>query len=162
MDGLSASASRVAEELRRLGVVTEVVEMPDSTRSAADAAAALKCDVSQIVKSLIFRSVARDKPVLVLASGADRVDEARLAEIVGPVVQANGKFVRDRTGFAIGGVPPVAHNEPLDTYLDDHLLRHDLVWAAAGTPRAVFSVSPRDLVKVTSATVVSVATVTAE
>ena len=99
MDGLSTSAGRVAEELRRLGVVTEVVEMPDSTRSAKDAAAALKCDVSQIVKSLIFRSVARDQPVLVLASGADRVDEARLAEIVGPVEQANGKFVRDRTGF---------------------------------------------------------------
>jgi prolyl-tRNA editing enzyme YbaK/EbsC (Cys-tRNA(Pro) deacylase) len=157
MDGLSASAGRVAEELRRLGVVTEVVEMPDSTRSAADAAVALKCDVSQIVKSLIFRSLTRDEPVLVLASGADRVDEARLAEIVGPVEQANGKFVRDRTGFAIGGVPPVAHNQPIDTYLDDHLLRHDLVWAAAGTPRAVFSVNPRELLDVTSARVVSVA-----
>jgi prolyl-tRNA editing enzyme YbaK/EbsC (Cys-tRNA(Pro) deacylase) len=162
MDGLSASAIRVADELRRLGVVTEVVEMPDSTRSAADAAAALRCDVSQIVKSLIFRSVPRDEPVLVLASGADRVDESRLAEIVGPVEQANGKFVRDRTGFAIGGVPPVAHTQPLDTYLDEHLLRHDLVWAAAGTPRAVFSVRPGELVEVTSAKVVAVAAVTAE
>jgi prolyl-tRNA editing enzyme YbaK/EbsC (Cys-tRNA(Pro) deacylase) len=162
MDGLSTSAGRVAEELRRLGVVTEVVEMPASTRSAKDAAAALKCDVSQIVKSLIFRSVARDQPVLVLASGADRVDEARLAEIVGPVEQANGKFVRDRTGFAIGGVPPVAHSQPLETYLDEHLLDHDIVWAAAGTPRAVFSVNPRELVEVTSAKVVSVAAATGE
>ena len=157
MDALSPSASRVAEELLRLGVLSTVIEMPDSTRSAADAAAALGCDVSEIVKSLIFRSVLRDDPVLVLASGADRVDETRLAEIVGPVERATGRFVRDRTGFAIGGVPPVAHSRPLDTYLDEHLLRHDLVWAAAGTPRAVFSVDPRELVRVTSAKVVAVA-----
>ncbi len=157
MDELSASANRVAEELLRLGVAGQVREMPDSTRSAADAAAALDCNISQIVKSLIFRSLDRDEPVLVLVSGADRVDEARLAEVVGPVEQAKGKFVRDRTGFAIGGVPPVAHSERLATYLDEGLLDHSVVWAAAGTPRAVFPINPRELVQVTSAQVVTVA-----
>ncbi len=159
MDELSGTATRLAEELRRRGVSSKVIEVPESTRSAAEAAAAIGCDISQIVKSLVFRAVDRDEPVLVLASGVDRVDEARLAEIVGPVEQATAKFVRARTGFAIGGVPPVGHIEPLDTYLDEHLLDHEVVWAAAGTPRAVFPIDPRELVQITSATVVAVATV---
>ncbi|MFZ2056221.1 MAG: YbaK/EbsC family protein [Acidimicrobiales bacterium] len=159
MEQLSRGSARVAEELRRLGVTGDVKEMPESTRSAAEAAAALGCDVAQIVKSLIFRSVVADEAVLVLASGADRVDESRLAEVVGEQVeQASGKFVRDRTGFAIGGVPPVGHTQPLVTYLDEHLLDHALVWAAAGTPRAVFSIKPADLARITSAKVVAVAT----
>ena len=158
MDQLSGGPARVANELRQLGVESQVKEMPASTRSAAEAASALGCAVSQIVKSLIFRSVVGDEPILVLASGADRVDERRLAEIVGqPVEQASAKFVRDRTGYAIGGVPPVGHIRKLVTYLDDHLLRHPLVWAAAGGPQAVFSISPDDLVRVTSAEVVAVA-----
>jgi prolyl-tRNA editing enzyme YbaK/EbsC (Cys-tRNA(Pro) deacylase) len=159
MDELSATAGRFAEELRRRGVSSTVVEMPESTRSAAEAAAAIGCDISQIVKSLIFRSVARDVPILVLASGADRVDEDRLSELVGPVERARADFVRARTGFAIGGVPPVGHAEPLQTFLDEHLLNYDLVWAAAGTPRAVFSIGPRELVELTSAEVVAVASV---
>jgi prolyl-tRNA editing enzyme YbaK/EbsC (Cys-tRNA(Pro) deacylase) len=157
MDGLSGSASRVAEELRQRGVSGKVIEVPASTRSAAEAAAAIGCDISQIVKSLVFRAVDRDEPVLVLASGADRVDEGCLTEIVGPVERATAKFVRDRTGFAIGGVPPVGHIEPLATYLDEHLLDHALVWAAAGTPRAVFPIEPRELAEITSAKVVAVA-----
>ena len=159
MDELTGSAARVADELNRLGVTTEVRVMPQSTRSAAEAAAALGCDIAQIVKSLIFRAVGTDAPVLVLASGADRVDEARLAEVVGERVErANAQFVRTRTGYAIGGVPPVGHSETLGTYLDEHLLDHPLVWAAAGTPRAVFAITPTDLVRVTSAKVVAVAT----
>lgn len=157
MDDLSATAARVAEVLRQKGVATRVVEMPDSTRSAAEAANAIGCDISQIVKSLVFRVVATGAPVLVLASGADRVDEARLADLVGAVERATAQFVRDRTGFAIGGVPPLGHEEPMETFLDEHLLTHDVVWAAAGTPRAVFSITPRELVQVTSAKVVSLA-----
>ncbi len=154
----SSGAARFAEELRRLGVASAVQEMPESTRTAAEAAAALRCDVAQIVKSLVFRSVVTDEPLLVLASGADRVDESRLAEVVGQQVeQATGKFVRARTGYAIGGVPPVGHTRPLATYLDEHLLGHALVWAAAGTPRAVFSIEPTDLIRITSAKVVAVA-----
>jgi prolyl-tRNA editing enzyme YbaK/EbsC (Cys-tRNA(Pro) deacylase) len=116
------------------------------------------CDVAQIVKSLIFRSVAADEPVLVLVSGADRVDEARLDQVVGePTERATAEFVRARTGYAIGGVPPLAHSEKIATYLDEHLLDHAVVWAAAGTPRAVFSIAPADLLRVTSAKVVNVA-----
>jgi prolyl-tRNA editing enzyme YbaK/EbsC (Cys-tRNA(Pro) deacylase)/mannose-6-phosphate isomerase-like protein (cupin superfamily) len=157
-EGLGRSSSRVAEELRRLGATAEVREMPESTRTATDAAAAVGCAVAQIVKSLVFRSVVSDEPVLVLVSGADRVDEGLLAQVVGEAVeQATGKFVRERTGYAIGGVPPVGHAQPVVTYLDGHLLDHALVWAAAGTPRAVFSIAPADLVRITSARVVAVA-----
>ena len=99
------------------------------------------------------------QPVLVLASGADRVDEDRLTEFVGPVERARADFVRARTGFAIGGVPPVGHSEPIETLMDEHLLDYDVVWAAAGTPRAVFSIGPRELVELTSAEVVAVALV---
>jgi prolyl-tRNA editing enzyme YbaK/EbsC (Cys-tRNA(Pro) deacylase) len=160
MEQLSRGSARFAEELRRLGVTSDVKEMPESTRSAAEAAAALGCNVAQIVKSLIFRSVVADEAVLVLASGADRVDESRLAEVVGEQVEkATGKFVRARTGYAIGGVPPVGHTQPLVTYLDEHLLEHAFVWAAAGTPRAVFSIEPADLLRITSAKVVAVAAV---
>ncbi len=158
MEEVGHGSARVAEELRRLGIASEVQEMPESTRTAAEAAAALGCDVAQIVKSLIFRSVVGDEAVLVLASGADRVDESRLAEVIGePVERATGKFVRARTGYAIGGVPPVGHIRSLATYLDEHLLAHALVWAAAGTPRSVFSIEPADLVRITSARVVDVA-----
>jgi prolyl-tRNA editing enzyme YbaK/EbsC (Cys-tRNA(Pro) deacylase)/mannose-6-phosphate isomerase-like protein (cupin superfamily) len=158
VEGLARASSRVAEELRRLGATAEVREMPESTRTASEAAAALGCAVAQIVKSLVFRSVVSDEPVLVLVSGADRVDEGLLAQVVGEAVeQATGKFVRERTGYAIGGVPPVGHAQPVVTYLDGHLLDHALVWAAAGTPRAVFSIAPADLVRITSARVVAVA-----
>jgi prolyl-tRNA editing enzyme YbaK/EbsC (Cys-tRNA(Pro) deacylase) len=158
MDALAGSEARVAEELTRLGITSEVRVMPASTRSAAEAAAAVGCDVSQIVKSLIFRAIESDEPILVLASGANRVDESRLAEIVqGPVQRATAEFVRARTGYAIGGVPPVAHLEQVDAYLDEHLLSHPVVWAAAGSPRAVFSVTPAELVRVTGATVVALA-----
>ena len=157
-EGLGRSSSRVAEELRRLGATAEVREMPESTRTATDAAAAVGCAVAQIVKSLVFRSVVSDEPVLVLVSGADRVDEALLAQVVGEAVeQATGKFVRERTGYAIGGVPPVGHAQPVVTYLDEHLFDHALVWAAAGTPRAVFCIAPAELVRITSARVVAVA-----
>lgn len=155
---LSGSALRVSEELRRLGVRSEVLTMPESTRSAREAASAVRCDIAQIVKSLVFRSVDRDAAILVLVSGAHRVDEVRLSGIVGgPIERAGGKFVRERTGYAIGGVPPIGHQEPLPTYLDEHLLAERLVWAAAGTPRTLFCISPEDLLRVTSAMVVAVA-----
>jgi prolyl-tRNA editing enzyme YbaK/EbsC (Cys-tRNA(Pro) deacylase) len=158
MEELSRSSARVAEELNRLGAASEVRHMPDSTRTAPEAAAAVGCDVAQIVKSLIFRSVVGDEAILVMVSGADRVDESRLAGVVGDQVErATAEFVRARTGFAIGGVPPVGHSAPVATYLDEHLLDHDLVWAAAGTPNAVFSIKPAELARITSAKVVAVA-----
>ena len=158
MEELTGSAARVAEELRRLGLAGEVREMPESTRSAQEAAAAIGCDVAQIVKSLVFRAAERDDPVLVLVPGSVRVDEAKLAEAVGePVEQATGKFVRDKTGFAIGGVAPVGHSQPVAAYMDEGLLSHEVVWAAAGTPRSVFPIDPHDLQRVTKAKVTDLA-----
>ena len=157
MGQLSSSAARVAEALIRLGITTEVREMPASTRSATEAAAAVGCDVAMIVKSLVFRSVDADEAILVLVSGGDRVDEVRLADVVGQAVQrADASFVRERTGYAIGGVPPLGHERPVATYMDEGLLAHDVVWAAAGTPNAVFSVAPHELARATEAEVVSV------
>jgi prolyl-tRNA editing enzyme YbaK/EbsC (Cys-tRNA(Pro) deacylase) len=161
MGQLSSSAARVASALQRLGITTEVREMPASTRSAPEAAAAVGCDVGMIVKSLVFRSVDTGEAILVLASGGDRVDEGRLATVVGQGVQrADASFVRERTGYAIGGVPPLGHERALPTYLDERLLSHSVVWAAAGTPNAVFSIAPDELVRATSAKVVSVSVLT--
>ncbi|MDA8292687.1 MAG: YbaK/EbsC family protein [Actinomycetota bacterium] len=158
MAGRGAGTQRVAAALARSGLPDEITVVPDSTRSASEAAAALGCDVGCIVKSLVFRAVETDSPVLVLVSGGDRVDEEKLALAVGErVEQASGAYVRDRTGYAIGGVPPVGHDEGLVTFADEGLLARERVWAAAGSPHAVFPVAPGDLVRAARATVVCVA-----
>jgi prolyl-tRNA editing enzyme YbaK/EbsC (Cys-tRNA(Pro) deacylase) len=156
---MNASMRRVAEALRERGVDAEVRELPDSTRTAPEAAAALGCDVAEIAKSLVFRGAESGDPVLVIASGADRVDERLLAAAVGePIDKADADFVRARTGFGIGGVPPVGHAAPLATFVEERMLALERVWAAAGTPRAVFGpVSPAELVQITGGRVVAVA-----
>lgn len=155
---LSASASRVEQALRERGLATEVRQMPDSTRTAQEAAAALGCDVGQIAKSLVFRGERSGAPVLVIASGADRVDERRLAEVIGePVVKPDADFVRERTGFGIGGVPPLGHAEPIRTLIEERLLAFDPIWAAAGTPHHVIPLTPGELRRVTGGEVVAVA-----
>ena len=121
-------------------------EFPAGTRTASDAAAAVGCDVGAICKSLVFR--VGDEPLLVIASGANRVDEERFG-----AVKADAAFVREQTGFAIGGVPPYGHPRPLRTILDEDLLGYETVWAAAGTPTAVFPIAPDELVRRTCATV---------
>jgi len=134
-----------------------VSTFPDGTRTAADAAAAIGCDVAQIVKSLVFRR-AGGGPLLVVASGVNRVDEAKVAALVGePIGKADAAFVRATTGFAIGGVPPAGHAEPIETLVDRDLLRHAEVWAAAGTPRTVFPLTPDELVAMTGGRVADVA-----
>ena len=149
LSDLSASARRVQEVLQEHGLDCQVVELPDSTRTAPEAAAAIGCQVAQIVKSLVFRGRHTDRPILVIASGANRVNEKRLGELAGePVEKASADFVRERTGFAIGGVPPLGHAEPLLTFIDQDLLRYDIVWAAAGTPHAVFRLTPSQLIRV--------------
>jgi prolyl-tRNA editing enzyme YbaK/EbsC (Cys-tRNA(Pro) deacylase) len=133
-----------------------VREFAERTATAADAAAALGTSVACIVKSLVF--VAADRPILVLASGPNRVDLEKVGRMVGqPVARANANQVRQATGFAIGGVAPVGHTRPLPTYVDRDLLRFDEVWAAAGTPNTVFAISPGDLVRITDGRVVDVA-----
>jgi prolyl-tRNA editing enzyme YbaK/EbsC (Cys-tRNA(Pro) deacylase)/protein-tyrosine phosphatase len=150
---LSASAQRVQAALAAAGFTLAVVELPQSTRTSAEAAAAVGCAVGQIAKSIIFRAAASDRPVLVLASGPNRVDEAAVSAHLGePLAKADAAFVRARTGFVIGGVPPISHAEPLPTFIDEDLLAYDEIWAAAGTPNAVFKLTPQQLVSLTGGT----------
>lgn len=154
---LTASAARVQAAAVAAGLDIRVVEMPASTRTAAEAAAACGCDVAQIVKSLVFLGNSTGKPYLLLVSGPNRVDETAMARHLGePLQRADADTVRAVTGFAIGGVAPLGHPVPLATAIDEDLLRFDVVWAAAGTPRAVFSVAPRALAEVTNARVLRV------
>jgi prolyl-tRNA editing enzyme YbaK/EbsC (Cys-tRNA(Pro) deacylase) len=149
---------RVREALAARGLASEVVELAASTRTAEEAAAAVGCQVAQIVKSLVFRQVATDAPLLVLVSGVNRASEERLAALVGgPVARADADFVRERTGFAIGGVPPLGHAAPLPTLVDRDLLSYPVVWAAAGSPHAVFPVAPADLQRITGGQVAELA-----
>jgi prolyl-tRNA editing enzyme YbaK/EbsC (Cys-tRNA(Pro) deacylase) len=147
---LSRRARQVQDALTARGFANEVVELPDTTRSAAEAAAAVGCSVEQIVKSLVFRGAETGRPLLVVAGGANRVDEATVAALVGePVERPDADFVRARTGFSIGGVPPLGHAEELEVLVDEDLLREPEVWAAAGTPFAVFRLDPADLERMT-------------
>ena len=154
---LSASAARVQAALLSAGVQTRVVEMPETTRTAADAAKAVGCEVGQIAKSLVFRGVSSGEAILMITSGANRVDEAVVAQAVGERIEkASADFARERSGFAIGGVPPVGHATPMRTFIDQDLLRYDLIWAAAGTPNAVFQFSAFELPRMTGGTVIAV------
>jgi prolyl-tRNA editing enzyme YbaK/EbsC (Cys-tRNA(Pro) deacylase) len=136
----------------------QVVELPASTRTAVEAAQAVGCGVGQIVKSLIFKGKDSGRPILILVSGSNRVDLTKAAAEIGEALdKADADFVRQHTGFAIGGVPPVGHTEALDTYIDVDLLQYTEVWAAAGTPNAVFRLVPADLERVTGGRLVQIA-----
>jgi Cys-tRNA(Pro) deacylase len=144
------------------GLAVEAVTHPDGTRTAEDAARAIGCDVAQIVKSLVFDLVDTEgavTPVIALVSGANRLDEAKLAAAAGAAraARVDAERVRAVTGFPIGGVAPLGHPTPVRTFVDPDLLAHSVVWAAAGTPRAVFALSPDQLVAATSGTVVDLA-----
>ena len=154
---LSTSAQKVQDVLAAHGLALTVVELPQSTRTAAEAALAVGCTVGQIVKSIVFRAAETNRPVLVITSGANRVSEKAVAALLGePLAKADADFVRTRTGFVIGGVPPVAHIETLVTFIDEDLLAYGEIWAAAGTPNAVFRLTPSDLLALTSGKVVKV------
>jgi prolyl-tRNA editing enzyme YbaK/EbsC (Cys-tRNA(Pro) deacylase) len=154
---LSPSAQKVQDALTALGMPCRVVELPASTRTSQEAAQAVGCAVGQIAKTLVFRGAQTSKPVLVIASGANRVNEARLAELIGePTAKADAEFVRAHTGFAIGGVAPVGHPAPLEIYIDADLLQYAEIWAAAGTPKAVFALTPADLQAMTGGKVVAI------
>jgi prolyl-tRNA editing enzyme YbaK/EbsC (Cys-tRNA(Pro) deacylase) len=154
---LKDSARRVQEALAARGFDFQIREFPASTRTSAEAAAAIGCTVAQIAKSLIFRAKRSDRPVLVMASGVNRVDEKALAALVGePIGRADADFVRRTTGFAIGGVPPVGHASPPITLIDRDLMGLQEIWAAAGTPNAVFRLTPPELVAVTGGQVADI------
>jgi prolyl-tRNA editing enzyme YbaK/EbsC (Cys-tRNA(Pro) deacylase) len=143
--------------LRRLGSPAEVVQLAGTARSAAEAAAAIGCTVAQIAKSLVFRA-ADGSPVLVIASGTNRVDERKVAAALGQKIgKADADFVRATTGFAIGGVAPVGHAGPIRIFLDPDLRKHETIWAAAGHPHAVFGTTAAELERLTGGTVADVA-----
>ena len=151
------SLQRVREALARLGLEVEIETFPATTRTAEDAARAVGCEVAQIAKSLVFRTTPGGEPLIVVTSGAHRVDPLKVAEQIGEAIEmADPAFVRERTGYAVGGVAPVGHDGTVRILLDRHLLGFERIWAAAGRPDSVFAVSPRKLLEVTGAEPVEV------
>jgi prolyl-tRNA editing enzyme YbaK/EbsC (Cys-tRNA(Pro) deacylase) len=151
------SVRRVEEALAAAGGGHKVIALEQSARTSAQAASAVGCKVDQIAKSLVFRGADSQRAVLVIASGANRVDEVKVAALIAePVGRADADFVRQRTGFAIGGVAPVAHAEPLTILIDEDLMRWPEIWAAAGHPNTVFKLTPADLVRLTGGRVAAV------
>lgn len=147
---LKESARRVQAALAAAGFDFQVSEFPASTRTSEEAAAAIGCTVAQIAKSLIFRARDSGRPVLILASGVNRVDEKAVGRLLGEKLgRADADFVREATGFAIGGVPPVGHRVAPVTFVDADLMALEEIWAAAGTPNAVFRLTPAALVELT-------------
>ncbi len=156
-ESLSRSAKKIQDVLSARGVNLEVVELPSSTRTAVEAAAAIGCQVAQIAKSILFRTVESKRPILVVASGVNRINESAICAKVGEAIEkADANFVREKTGFVIGGVPPFGHVEPIYTIIDEELLHLGDIWAAAGTPHSVFRLSGALLLKMTSGVVMPV------
>jgi len=154
---LSPSAQKIQDLLNSLGYNYTVIEHAESTRTAQEAADRAGCELGQIVKSLIFRGKTSGQSILVLTSGANRVDEKRISEYAGESIsRADADFVRTVTGFAIGGVPPIGHNQKMETYLDEDFLQYQVIWAAAGTPNAIFELKTGDLQKMTGGKIVQV------
>jgi Cys-tRNA(Pro) deacylase len=154
---MPSGVERVSRALAERGLEVEVFEFPQGTRTAEEAARAIGTTLAQIVKSLVF--VADGRPVLALVSGRNRVDLSKLAKAAGAarIERADAALVRSTTGFAIGGVPPVGHATPMATFIDQDLLHYPVVYAAAGTPTAIFPIAPADLVRVTGGRVVDLA-----
>jgi prolyl-tRNA editing enzyme YbaK/EbsC (Cys-tRNA(Pro) deacylase) len=157
MEPLNPSAQKIQNILNGLGADYKVIEFAESTRTAQEAADRVGCQLGQIVKSLIFKGMSSNKGILVLTSGSNRVDEVKVSHYSGESIsRADPEFVRTMTGFAIGGVPPVGHYHPLETYIDEDLLQYIYVWAAAGTPNAVFRLPSSDLIIITNGKIVHV------
>ncbi|MCZ2127289.1 MAG: YbaK/EbsC family protein [Anaerolineales bacterium] len=157
MSTLSSSAQKIQDLLNSLGYDYTVIERSESTRTAQEAADQAGCELGQIVKSLIFRGKDSGKPILVLTAGPNRVNEKRISEYAQePIGKADADFVREVTGFAIGGVPPLGHAQTMETYLDQDFLKYQTIWAAAGTPKAIFELQTEDLQKMTNGKIVQV------
>jgi prolyl-tRNA editing enzyme YbaK/EbsC (Cys-tRNA(Pro) deacylase) len=155
---LRPAAARVRQILADVGLATEVREFAETTRTSAEAAQQIGCAVGQIAKSLIFRAKASNRPVLVIASGSNRVDEKAIEALLGErIAKADADFVRDKTGYAIGGVAPVGHASKPVTFIDEDLMTLETIWAAAGTPFAVFRLAPSDLPWLTGGRVARIA-----
>lgn len=154
---LPDTAQRVADLLVAMGHDRPVIMLPESGKTSAEAAAGLGCNVAEIAKSIVFRRLSDDAPVMVIASGANRVDERKIGALVGEVRKADAKFAKERTGFAIGGVAPIGHPGKTHILVDEDLLQLTTLWAAAGHPHAVFSLTPKQLLEMTGANAADVA-----
>jgi Cys-tRNA(Pro) deacylase len=153
----SPSAQKIQDILYSIDTHYTVIEFSESTRTAQEAADRVGCQIGQIVKSLIFEGQNSNKPILVLTSGKNRVDEKRIGKYAGELItRATPGYVHLKTGYAIGGVPPIGHAQPLETYIDEDLLNFPTIWAAAGAPNAVFELSSSDLKKLTQGKIVRV------
>ncbi len=154
---LKDSAQQVQNKLIELGYANKVIELPDSTRTAQEAADTIGCEVAHIAKSIIFRLKNNDKPLLVIACGVNRINEKQInTHLNDNLGKADADFVREHTGFVIGGVPPLGHIESIITLIDEDLLQFRKIWAAAGHPRAVFQLTPEELVQMTKGRVICV------
>jgi prolyl-tRNA editing enzyme YbaK/EbsC (Cys-tRNA(Pro) deacylase) len=149
---MSKSVKRVARALAEAGIETEILEMPDSTRTAAEAAAAVGCTLDQIAKSIVFRAEDHGTAVLFVTAGGNKVDAGKASVLAGETLgKADAGLIRSQTGFVIGGVAPVGHLAPIRAWFDPRLLDFDVVWAAAGTPRHVFAIAPETLLRLSGA-----------
>lgn len=156
-NSLSPSVQKVQNALKALGFSNDVMELESTTRTSAEAAQAVGCRVEQIAKSILFKSKQTDKPILVIASGPNRVNEKRIEAFISePLGKADADYVRKHTGFVIGGVPPIGHLEKLDIFIDEDLLKYEEIWAAAGSPNALFRLTPSDLAQMTGGRIVSI------
>ena len=154
---LDKSSQRVQKFLKIQGAKTQIIELPQEIRTAVEAANAIGCQLGQIAKSLIFKIKSNHQPLLVITSGANQVNERKIVDHVGsPIKIADADFVQQKTGFVIGGVPPIGHLQPIKTFIDQDLLRHQEIWAAAGHPKTVFKITPQELVRITQGRVIEV------
>ena len=151
------SVQRVATLLHSLGYELSIRMLPDSGKTSAEAAAGIGCSIAEIAKSIVFRRLSDDAAVMVVASGKNRVDEQKVAEIVGPLGKADAKFVKEKIGYAIGGVCPIGHLEKTIMLIDQDLMQYQAIWAAAGHPHAVFQLSPTQLLAMTAAPLADIA-----
>ena len=151
---LSKNSQKVQEYLNNFGLKINVLELTESTRTAQEAAIAAECEVGQIVKSLVFRS--GEDALMFLVSGKNQLDVKKVEGLIGKEIsKADADFVKQKTGYVIGGVPPVAFSSPIDTFIDEDLLKFELVWAAAGTPHAIFQINSNDLARLTGGKVIA-------
>jgi Cys-tRNA(Pro) deacylase len=154
---LNTCVRKVEQALKAHGLECQVLIMKETTRSAQDAANSLGCGVGQIVKSLVFMTKKTKKPILVLASGSNRVNPKKIRDFLSESIKmANPDFVCSKTGFVVGGVPPLGHSSPLETFIDEDLLKYPVIWAAAGSSNTMFKLSPDDLQKITQGQVIPV------
>ncbi|MFZ6751048.1 YbaK/EbsC family protein [Undibacterium sp. Ren11W] len=154
---LPESAQRVAALLHSMRHPYPIVLLPETGKTSAEAAAGLGCDVAEIAKSIVFRRLSDNAAVMIVASGINRVDEQKVAAIVGPLGKADAKFVKEKIGYAIGGVCPIGHLEKTVMLIDRDLMQYSTVWAAAGHPHAVFQLSPSQLLSMTGAALADIA-----